>query len=429
MSVPTVSLHGVFTAGLSSVLVAACTAATAPSAKPAAPAQPGADAARAVPAASAAPAVERSAEPAGAESTAVVIGQRKVIRSARLGEERAYLVYTPRSYEHGKAGYPVMYLLDGDAHFHHTTGLVSYLANLQRMPEMIVVAIGNTDRTRDLTPTRQERFPTSGGADNFLAFIKDELIPAVDRDYRTVPHRVLVGHSFGGLFTVHALTRSPDTFQGYVSISPSLWWQDQLMRRNAEALIARRPDLDAFLHITLGNEREHMRASNQAFAEMLENRAPAGLRWKFTVLGNEDHGSVPHRSIYLALEALYAEWTPGEEVDSLAALEAHFAGLSKQFGYSIVVPERVLNVFGYRLLGADRSDDAIAAFKRNIELYPESANVYDSLGEAYEKSGQIELAKSHYAIAVDKASKSSHPYLSVYKLNLDRARKLVAAGK
>jgi hypothetical protein len=82
---------------------------------------------------------------------------------------------------------------------------------------MLVVAIANTDRVRDhSTPSQQEieiaRNPTHGGADNFLRFIRDELAPWVDGNYRTIAHRVLIGHSSGGSFAIHALITDPTVF-------------------------------------------------------------------------------------------------------------------------------------------------------------------------------------------------------------------------
>ena len=124
------------------------------------------------------------------------VPERIVVKSQVLGEDRAILVRTPPGYA-ARAGerFPVLYMTDGDAHMQHTSGTVSFLARNARMPEMIVVGIPNTDRARDLTPTRVERmsgnpnarFPTSGGADNFLKFIETELVPHIDSKYRTVP--------------------------------------------------------------------------------------------------------------------------------------------------------------------------------------------------------------------------------------------------
>ncbi len=94
---------------------------------------------------------------------------------------------------------------------------------------MILVAVGNTDRTRDLTPSAGEigGEDAGGGGDEFLEFLADELAPWVEKKFRTRPSRVLVGHSFGGLFGVHALITRPDFYQGIIAISPSMLGDDQ----------------------------------------------------------------------------------------------------------------------------------------------------------------------------------------------------------
>ena len=79
-----------------------------------------------------------------------VIGTTRQLHSDVLGEDRQLIIHLPQGYERGQQQYPVMYLLDGDAHFHHTTGITHFLTRGGYMPAMIVVAIPNTDRTRDL---------------------------------------------------------------------------------------------------------------------------------------------------------------------------------------------------------------------------------------------------------------------------------------
>src|SRR5688500_244486 len=120
------------------------------------------------------------------------------IESKVLTETRTILVRTPASYAGGRRAYPVLYITDGDRQIGHTAAVVDFLAREGRMPEVIIVGINNTDRTRDLTPTRVEaiifgdqRFPApnSGGADRFLDFIAIELIPPVDKSYSTPPYR------------------------------------------------------------------------------------------------------------------------------------------------------------------------------------------------------------------------------------------------
>lgn len=76
-------------------------------------------------------------------------------------------------------------------------------------------------------------FPTSGQADRFLDFLEKELIPHIDRNYRTYPHRIIAGWSFGGLLATHALIHRPEIFDAYLAISPSLWWDEELLLAEA----------------------------------------------------------------------------------------------------------------------------------------------------------------------------------------------------
>ena len=188
------------------------------------------------------------------DDSRVTIGQRYTIASKTLGEDRPYWVYLPGSYDSDTSGsqfYPVMYLLDGDWHFPSASGVVQFMSsgingNVQ-IPELIIVAIPNTNRTRDLTPSHTtigfdgeeaEFLQASGGGDAFLEFVRTELFPKIESDYRTTPHRILVGHSFGGVLVLHALLDAPDMFQSYIAIDPSLWWDDQLLVRQAEKIFA-----------------------------------------------------------------------------------------------------------------------------------------------------------------------------------------------
>ena len=179
----------------------------------------------------------------------ITIGTADTMWSPTLKETRRFLVYTPPSYTdttYAPKRYPVIYLLDGEAHFHSVSGLIQILGTGVNatfvLPEMIVVAITNTNRTRDMTPTHTDKDPTgkpqpglraSGGMANFLKFIQSELAPRIERTYRTAPYRVFIGHSLGGITTIDALYTMPDAFNAYVAIDPSLWWDDRLLLKQA----------------------------------------------------------------------------------------------------------------------------------------------------------------------------------------------------
>ena len=368
------------------------------------------------------------------DSKPFVIGETITLKSDILNEDRQILISTPAGYDQSSAKYPVMYLLDGNAHFHHTTGIIQFLTSVGNMPQMIVVAIPNTQRTRDLTPATSDtssRFRNAGGADDFLKFITRELMPHVESNYRTQPYKLLVGHSFGGLFAINTLLNRPDFFDAYVAISPSLWWDTQRLIDDAKPFLQSNSGLKKFLFVTLGNEGGNMLPAAQAFVQVLKRHAPVGLEWQYDHMENETHGSIPHRTTYNALEKLYTNWRLPVEIARTANLndfDAHFEKLSKEFGYEIITPEGPVNLLGYRLLGEKKMEEAIAVFKRNVEVYPESVNVYDSLGDAYDAAEEFGLALKNYEIAYSKARHLSHPNLPVYKNNFERLQKKLASN-
>jgi predicted alpha/beta superfamily hydrolase len=357
---------------------------------------------------------------------------RLTLQSAAVGEQRTFLVRTPPGYDKGSDRYPVLYLTDGDRHIGHTSTTVEYLAGHGRMPEMIVVGIGNTDRTRDLTPTKasmQEggrvmELPTSGGADKFLEFIDKELIPLVEKSYRTQPYRVFAGHSFGGLFAMHALVSKPDLFHAVISVAPSLHWDKGLVVTRAEQLLGSRAELDRTLFVTLGDEPGEPLAAFQRLQAVAAKKPPKGFQFGALHMTDEDHGSVVMRSHYAGLRKVFDGWVmpAGQPVaKGIEAVDAHYQALSKRFGFDVAPPEALLNQLGYQLMGDGKLDEAVAVLQRNVERYPASANVYDSLAEAYENKGQLDLAVTNYAKAVKVAEESGQPNLEVFKANRDRA--------
>ena len=356
------------------------------------------------------------------------------IKSAVLGEDRAILVRTPPGYATSNLKYPVMYMTDGDAHLAHTSGTIDFLVRNGRISDMILVGIPNTDRTRDLTPAKATgpnatQFPTAGGADNFLKFIETELIPQIEKTYRVQPYRILAGHSFGGLFTVHALITRPELFNSYIAVSPSLQWADETTLKRAEEFFKTRKELKATLFTSLGNEPGDIGKDFVAFKELLSKTQIKGFEWQAEQMMDEDHGSVVLRSHYFGLRKVYDGWqmprdpATGAVAGGLKAADEHYKWLSEKFGYAIPTPEGLINQIGYQFLLAQspNPEEAIAVFKANVERYPNSANVYDSLGEAYEKTGHMDWAAPQYEKAQALGKKNNDPNAAIFLANYTRA--------
>jgi predicted alpha/beta superfamily hydrolase len=313
---------------------------------------------------------------------------------------------------------------------------------------MIVVAVPNTrDRDHDLTPTpsKTERVddgrllievaPTAGGADTFLRFLNEELIPSVDARYRTQPYRVLVGHSFGALFTVHALVHKPESFQAYLAISPSFQWNSGELARGVPDAAARLAAPGRTLYMTVGAQDDGDLERTRALAKVLRKRKPAALTWRYDEISAEelrgdDHGTMPHRGAYEGLKFIFSGWNPPEALrlsGDLARLEAHYAALSQRMGYPVLLPENLLNRVGYRQLREKRIPQALAAFERAAALYPSSANVHDSLGEGLEAAGRLQEALARCERAVALGHEHQDPDLPGYQQHLEAVRAKLAA--
>ena len=347
---------------------------------------------------------------------------RHTFDSKVLGEQRTILVRVPVGYDRSTERFPVVLMLDAHS---PQNGMMASIIESQAfagaMPEMILVGIQNTNRTRDLTPTKTER-PGSGGADKFLDFIEHEVFPFVDKSYRTEPFRVFAGHSLGGLAVVYAMTTRPHIFGGYIAASPVLHWDNNFVIKKSEQEFKLRKEFKKSLFISLGDEPNYINGFN-SYKEILKKTGPDGLDYEFHHWTDEDHGSIVMRTYLAGVRKVFEGWRIGASVENLAALKFHYSKLSKRYGYGIKPPENIVNQFGYALFRSEKIDEAIEAFEENAKLYPDSANVYDSLAEALEKKGIRSKALANYEKAYKMAEEKGEAQLALSaKANFDRLK-------
>ena len=354
-----------------------------------------------------------------AGNSALIMGRTDSLRSEILDETRNIWVHIPDEATgaiYGQTSYPVLYLLDGTDHFHAVTGMLKNLGDNNVVPRMVVVGIPNTDRTRDLTPTHVDVMfgdsvfaRTSGGGAKFLDFLEKELIPYVESNYPVTGYRTFVGHSFGGLSAVYSLLSRPHLFSNYVAIDPSLWWDDWRMVHWADSLFQKESLKGKALYIGVANTMEegmeidrvlsdtapsssHIR-SILTFINHAESDKNSGLNFGWKYYADDDHGSVPLITEYDAFRFLFPWYrlegmnvffqeNAGKTVqDLISKLNDHYSVVSEHFGYQVLPPEPEVNSLAYRFMTANQPDMAKALFELNIENYPGSANVYDSMGD------------------------------------------------
>jgi len=341
----------------------------------------------------------------------VTIGMRYSIESKVLKETRTYVVHKPWNYDRSQDRYPVIILLDGDTNIHAVSATADFLSNTGRSTQMLVVGIDNTDRQRDLTPPftgeRPEGAPEgiAGGAPQFLSFIAEELIPHLDRTLRTRPTRILVGYSYSGLFTLYTLFNRPELFTAYIAVSPSLWWDNQALAKQAPAFVAAHPELRTNVFITAANEGGTMLGGTHMVMGAFAG-SPNTIAAEFHHWPEESHSSVNLRSVYEGIEWLHEFYYTHEpfrayESGGLAYFDKRFAAMSEYLGYETKIPENVLMEIQNILRYEKRHPEAQQVLHRTIELYPQSANAQFDLAESYFDSNDSERAKTHLKRALE----------------------------
>lgn len=335
----------------------------------------------------------------------VVIAQRYKIQSKVLNETRVYSVHKPGGYDFSDQRYPVVILLDGEGNIQHVSATVDELAKSGRAMPMLVVGIENTDRQRDLTPPITHTDPerpiegTVGGAGNFLRFIADELLPEVDRTYRTRPARILIGHSYGGLFAVYTLLNRPDLFKAYIVASPSLGWDNQALTKQADQFAIDHKDLQAAVYMTMASEGGSMRGGAEKVVGSLAGMRGVGVefhRWP-----EENHGSVVIRSVYEGMKWLNESYYIPDPVrlyeeSGLAPFNKRFEMMSKYLGYEVKVPEwTLMRVQGY-LVQQKRPQEALQVLQRVLELYPKSPGAHYEYGRVSLATNDRSRAEAEY---------------------------------
>jgi predicted alpha/beta superfamily hydrolase len=265
------------------------------------------------------------AVPAAAETTAaasqpasaiagvpIAAGTSYTLHSRVLGDDREVNVWLPPDYEKSKARYSVVYVVDGarDQDFPHIAGLGQLGALSGTYESLVIVGVQTRNRQHELTfqphDARYLRaFPQGGGADDFRRFLSEEVLPFVDTHFRTGPKRALMGESLAGLFVVDTFLKTPSAFDDYIAVSPSLWWDDRALTRDARVLLAKHDASPRRLYLTLGDEGGITRHAMDELTAALKAQKASG--WMFVDrAASETHATIYHGAALDAFRHFYA---------------------------------------------------------------------------------------------------------------------------
>lgn len=314
----------------------------------------------------------------------IIIGENLSIQSKKINEEREIRVYLPRNYASSGKKYPVIYTLDGEGTGSMTANTAEFMtgySSIPQMPEVIVVAVINANRNRDMPiPEGYGK----AGEENFLAFLADELIPAIEKKYRTQPLRILLGHSQGGLFAHYAVSARPKVFQWILSIDAPL-----------AGFVSAKPLLEKVkIIVKTPNYQGRLISIENLYGwrnewKSLTDSAPKSFYAEQVEIKDETHETMAYKSIYEGLKRLFYDYAPNiikdnNLIQTLPMLEERYKTISATYGYQVEIPNQLLLDAADQNIAIQHGSEAVALVKKAVALYGESFRTQRQLNEAEE---------------------------------------------
>lgn len=392
-------------------------------------------------------------------STSILLSQNYNLKSVDIelaskvyGKDRTISVFIPDGYESSTdQKYQVLYVFDGQwgALFNLVSSVNTYLSESGYSQDFIIVGIHTEHRPSEFTPAPQDtmtaiNWGTAVGKSSDLdQHLLDEVIPYIDKNYRTHPYRIGIGHSLGGTYVINALTETPNLFNSIIAVSPNLVYDYRSMLIRLEETLPSLKEKNSFAYISVGDQgsmETNFGSGVRKLDSLLKETTIEGLHYKFDYLEDTNHMTSFARSItnsLIAYNDLFGspsdEFISGlmESTTFMDDLKGFYKKHTDWLGYDFVGSENELNSIAYDCLAAEKPNLAIELLDYAIELYPNGVNLYDSRAEMYLESGHKEKAVFHYeeGLKVLEKNKASMPaddyeyFSGMLKGNLERAKK------
>jgi predicted alpha/beta superfamily hydrolase len=347
------------------------------------------------------------------KSNPIENGIRIKFNSRIMGEERTIWIRVPASYNEASSStqtYPVIYVLDGKSAFFPVTGVVSFMSEEDhvnyQIPEMIVVGVDTENRFRDLTPIKSTKqangeesktpeqklmMSGSGGGEKFLNFMKEEVFTYIEKNYRTNPFRIYVGHSLGGLTATYTFLKHPDLFNATISIDPSLWWEGAKYVNEAPELLKTMPkDQIRKYYVSVidsssygGSLQFHTNAIFN-IGKAMENVSSKKIQYKVDYIANTDHSSIPLLSWYNGLLFIFEGYHKShfDYMKDPDLIESHFKEVEAKIGLKMNPSQDIFKILVHYLTSPDRYPDPVKARKvlnMALKYYPASTYFQNKL--------------------------------------------------
>jgi len=331
----------------------------------------------------------------------------KNFNSEILGEAREIKIQLPRSYDSRDKSYPIIVVLDGDYMFEIVAGNVEYAAYWEDIPEAIVVGINQFDkRESDTMYSEQNSLPIETGA-SFFEFIGMELIPYIEKTYRTEKFKVAVGHGATANFINYYLLKEIPLFNAYISLSPDLAPDMQGF------LVEKLPNIQTkmFYYLaTSNNDEKAIKTKTEALNTAIKGIDNKNVLSTFDNFEGPTHYSLPAHAIPKALESIFFVFRPiskKEYRETILKLETSpvdyliekYAAIEDLFGLDKPILINDLRAVAAAIKKTKKFEYFEALGKLARKQYPDTllGNYY--LGRFYEETGNPKKAMKTYQSA------------------------------
>ncbi|MDO3627469.1 alpha/beta hydrolase-fold protein [Mucilaginibacter sp. BT774] len=408
-------------------------------------------------------------------------GKLDSLHSTVLNQVRLFQVFLPYDFkpEENKK-YDVLYVLDGG---NWNTGLVSQVQRFVQdqgfMPQTIIVSIMGIDRNVELTPTHLAEWKGSGGAPQFLAFIKNELIPFINQHYPSNGDNTLWGHSLSAMFAIYAMLNEPMLFKSFIAVDPSMWWDHSLVAKMAAARLGSLPLTNSTLYVAGRNGEALNGMKIDTLESILKQYAPTGFKWKVQPYDRETHSSLRFKATYDGLKYTYEGLTPtllfhpmNGIVEKDKPIKLYIDGDTTGVHYTLdasmptagsplVVQQQVINrpgIVTYRAMSNRPRYDKITTgtfteekppvpakisgnwhsggfaytyYEGNWSAWPDLKTIKPAKSGIFNKDFNLDSLprKTHFALAIDGMFEAKEDGYYIFFINADKGSRLLLANK
>lgn len=304
----------------------------------------------------------------------LTVGERIIVSSELLGEDRTVSVSLPVGYDDSTEEYPLLIVLDccSATAMAHAMSTMEILDGKSLAPQMIIAGVDTGNGTRDYFPKPLEGRPGSGEASLFLRFIEEELIPHMDGNYRTAHCRLLYGASNSGMFALFAMMERPDLFSGVIAASPSLGWFPDYFQARVDSFV---PSNSTRLYFNWSDDdlESIVLSGTPQLAGALQDRFSGAGSCGYEVV--QGGGHVPYVSLYNGLSFVFQSWSLPDTMlftRGLSALTSHYQDLSDEYGFNVRVPSGKYMALGQNHFRAGRFQEAACVYEAYVSSWPDS---------------------------------------------------------